>query len=228
MSRILLAALLGACAVASSGTAHAQTRADVRQIEQAYARTHNGEIISDRQLEYYLDQRSRGWTMDQVRADMSGGRSSQGWRPRQDWNASSVICSSVDRRYQECRVPFRGAARLASQISDASCVRGRTWGEKPGIVWVNNGCRARFSIQGRGNGYGQGNGWNNDYVVTCSSVDNRRIRCDWDERYGIPRIDKQISESRCTAGRTWDYDNQDLWVSNGCRATFIPNDTRRR
>jgi hypothetical protein len=242
MSRALLAALLAVSAVASTGTVQAQSRSDVRQIEQDYARTHNGRAISDSQLEYYIDQMGRGWSMAQVRADMSGGRSNQGWRPRQDWNATSVICSSVDRRYTECRVPFRGTARITSQISDASCVRGRSWGEKPGVVWVDRGCRARFSVQGgnghgnaygNGNNHGYGNGnddgrWGSDYVVTCSSVDNQRVRCDWDERYGAPQINKQLSESRCTAGRTWDYDTRDLWVSNGCRATFIPLGNHRR
>jgi hypothetical protein len=240
MSRALLAALLAVSAVASTGPVQAQSRSDVRQIEQEYARTHNGRAISDSQLEYYLDQMGRGWSMSQVRADMSGSRN-EGWRPRQGWNASSVVCSSVDRRYTECRVPFRGTARLASQISDASCVRGRSWGEKPGVVWVDGGCRARFSIQGNGQGHAYGNGrgngqgnddrndrWGEDYMVTCSSVDNRRVRCDWDERYGAPRINKQLSQSRCAVGSTWDYDDRDLWVSNGCRATFIPLDNRRR
>ena len=35
-----------------------------------------------------------------------------------------------------------------------------------------------------------------------------------------PRINKQLSDSRCTSGQTWDYDDRDLWVSNGCRARF--------
>lgn len=233
MSKILLAALLALGAFASSATVHAQSRSDVRQIEQDYARTHGGQAISDSQLDYYLDQMARGWTLSQVRADMGGPRgNANGWRPRQGWTATTVICSSVDRRYQECRVPFRGSAQIVNQISDANCVRGRTWGEKPGVVWVNGGCRARFSVGGNRPGYGNGGrpgdgNWNNDYMVTCSSNDNRRTRCEWDERYGQPRINKQLSQARCTAGQTWDYDNRDLWVSNGCRATFIPNDRRR-
>jgi hypothetical protein len=246
MSKFLLATLLGLGALASSHAVQAQSRSDVRQIEQEYARTHGGQRISDSQLDYYLDQMARGWSMGQVRADMSGyggndrnDRDSRnnGWRPRQGWTASSVICSSEDRRYHECRVPFRGSAQIVNQISDATCIRGRTWGEKPGVVWVNNGCRARFSISGNnrpgayGDGYGNGRPgdgrWNNDYMVTCSSTDNRQTRCEWDERYGVPRINKQLSQSRCIAGRTWDYDDRDLWVSNGCRATFVPNDSRR-
>jgi hypothetical protein len=250
MSKLLLATLLGLGALASSPVVHAQSRSDVRQIEQEYARTHGGQQISDSQLDYYLDQMGRGWSMNEVRADMSGYRgdgnntgynnngynngnnnSNNGWRPRQGWSASSVVCSSQDRRYHECRVPFRGRAQLVNQISDASCVEGRTWGEKPGVVWVNNGCRARFSVSNNGRGgYGGRPGdpqWNNDYMVTCSSTDNRQTRCEWDERYGQPRINKQLSQARCIAGRTWDYDNRDLWVSNGCRATFIPNNNRR-
>ena len=104
MSKLLLATLLGLGALASSHAVQAQSRSDVRQIEQEYARTHGGERISDSQLDYYLDQMARGWSMGQVRADMSGYRDNDrndrnnGWRPRQGWTASSVICSSEDRR----------------------------------------------------------------------------------------------------------------------------------
>ena len=69
-------------------------------------------------------------------------RPSPGWGDR----SSSVVCSSEDRRYHECQVPFRGTARIANQISDAACIEGRTWGQKPGLIWVDDGCRARFGI----------------------------------------------------------------------------------
>lgn len=250
MTKLLLATLLGLGALASSHAVQAQSRSDVRAIEQEYAQSHGGQQISDNQLDYYLDQMGRGWSLDQVRQDISGPRgnpNNNGWRPREGWTASSVVCSSEDRRYHECPVPFRGMARLANQISDTNCTEGRTWGQKPGVVWVNGGCRARFNVgagngrpgygaNGGNNGYGNnsygnngGGDWNrnDNYMVTCASTDNRQTRCQWDERYGIPRINKQLSKSRCTAGQTWGYDDRDLWVSNGCRATFISNDRRR-
>jgi hypothetical protein len=235
MSKIFLAALLGLGVVAAAGPVQAQSRADVNQIEQEYARTHNGQAIPDNELDYYLDELNNGSNMSQVRTEMSGTRGA--WRPRRGWAATSVICSSVNQRYHECRVPFRGRARISSQISDTACVRGRTWGEKQGVVWVNHGCRARFSIE-RGNagtpGYpgngdnrpGNGGPWNNNYAVTCSSNDNRQVRCAWDERYGEPRLSRQLSQSACVRGRSWNYDNRNLWVSNGCRAEFVSSSRR--
>jgi hypothetical protein len=234
MSRILLATLLGLGIAAATGPAQAQNRADVRQIEQEYARSHNGQAIPDSQLEYYLDELGRGSSMAQVRSEISGRRGGA-WSPRRGWVATSVICSSINNRYHECRVPFRGRARISYQISDAACIRGRTWGERRGVVWVNRGCRARFSIE-RGNagtpgyphdgGNWPGNGGDRNYSVTCSSNDSRQMRCAWDERYGAPRIGRQLSESPCIEGRTWNYDNRNLWVSNGCRATFVPGNRR--
>ena len=213
-------------------------------------------------------------------------------------NLRGLECSSQDNRYHECAVPFRGTAIITQQISQASCVEGRTWGQRPGVVWVKNGCRARFDMrrdqdfQGRNNGdqrtvvcasnrgerrvcdtgvrgpvrltnqlnnsnacvegrtWGQSQGqvWvtngcraqfssanrmdrndrddrndngNRSYSMTCESNDSRTVRCNWDDRFGTPRLSRQISQSACIQGRTWGYDNRNsLWVSNGCRAQF--------
>ena len=56
--------------------------------------------------------------------------------------------------------------------------------------------------------------------MTCASNDDRRRRCDWNERWGAPRLVEQISDSRCIQGRTWGYDGDAIWVDNGCRARF--------
>lgn len=72
---------------------------------------------------------------------------------------SSVTCESSRGRRETCRVDTRGEVRLVQQLSDARCVRGRTWGTLPGAVWVDDGCRGRFAAYGNNNGrYGNNNG----------------------------------------------------------------------
>ena len=305
MKRNFLACLLVLGTLLGASQVQAQTnyRDQIRMIESEYARINDGRVISDSQLEFYIDRSNAGWSMNQISRDMTLSRqaySNREWRPATGWTAREVICSSVDNRYRECAVPFRGTAVITQQISRSACIEGRTWGQKPGAVWVRNGCRARFGIVRTGNtgpqpgsnrmvvcasnqdryrecetgfrgrvelvnrlnnsqaciegrswgqregivwvrngcraqfqsvgrrgprddDYGDNNNWNRDdnYSVTCSSIDNRRQLCTWDPRYGTPRIVQRISNNNCIEGRDWGYDNRgQLWVDAGCRARF--------
>ena len=313
MKRNFLACLLavGTLFGASQVQAQSNTREQIRIIESEYARINNGRFINDNQLEYYIDRSNAGWSMNQISRDMTLSRqaySNRDWRPATGWTAREVVCSSVDNRYNECPVPFRGTAVITQQISQSACIEGRSWGKKPGAVWVRNGCRARFGItntsqndsasnnrrvvcasnqeryrecatgfRGRvelvnrlnnsqscieGRSWGQREGivwvrngcraqfesvgrrgpqddrnysddrndrdnerddWRRDdnYSVTCSSIDNNRQVCSWDPRYGTPRIVQRISSNNCVEGRDWGYDNRgQLWVDAGCRARF--------
>lgn len=318
VSKLLLSCAFALGALVFSPTSQAQsgTRDQVRAIEQEYSRQTNGRSISDEQLEYYLDRSNAGWSMSRISQDMADTRRaapSNPWRGQQGWTATAVVCSSIDNRYRECAVPFRGRAVINQQISQAACTEGQSWGQKQGLVWVNRGCRARFTmvpdaignapgnrpsvvcksqqgarnvcntgmngrvqlisrfrnsgacIEGRtwgqranqvwvsdncrarfalannqrpnnGVGYdsrderddrdyrqdGDNQGWmrSPDYAVTCSSNGGQQ-RCNWDSRYGSPRLVQRNSQADCVQGRTWGYSERDgLWVSGGCRARF--------
>lgn len=301
LSKLLLSCsvALGALAMPPPSAAQATQVEQVRAIEQEYARLHGGRDIPDEQLEYYLDRRSRGgWDMERIRSDMADARrgtNDQNWRPADGWSATGVVCSSTGNRYRECAVPFRGRAVVSEQLSQSACVEGRGWGQKPGLVWVDHGCRARFTMMAD-DAYGQedrrsvvcksrngaravcntgidgrvrllsrfknseacveGRTWgqranqvwvsgncrarfvaasyprrNNNYQdrfrrdpaysVTCSSESSRQERCDWDDRYGAPRLDQLLSRAQCVQGRSWGYSQRDgLWVNGGCRARF--------
>jgi len=313
MSRFIFVALLTISSLLMIAPVAAQngSRDRIQQIEQEYSRQNNGQMIPDNQLEYYIDQSNSGWSMSQISEDMGNSKrqyTSNNWRPRDGWIQREVICSSINNQYQECSAPFRGTAVVTEQISSSSCIKGRSWGEKPGAIWVNSGCRARFGIvtnrsgntpnypdnrqfvtcqstngryqqcntgfrgrvslvnrlrnskaciagstwgqregmvwvsrgcrakfasvgrTGRGddsnwnNGNNGNNGnWNrdNNYSVTCSSQGDAMTRCDWDSRYGSPRLMEQLSTTNCVNGRNWGYEsNRGIWVTNGCRARF--------
>lgn len=209
-TKLLFAAILAVTTLVQAPQAQAQssTRDQIRVIEQEYARTHAGRPIPDSQLEYYLDRMDAGWSMDRIRADMAASTT---WRPAQGWMARQVICSSMSGRYAECRVPFRGEARLIDQISSSPCVEGRTWGNKPGAVWVNNGCRARFGIV-------------RDRPATrsvdCKSYRSRYRECATGIR-GQMYLSRMLPGSAaCTEGRSWGQRPGSVWVRRNCRATF--------
>jgi len=133
-----------------------------------------------------------------------------------------VTCASTSGGRQVCSWDSRyGTPVLIQQLSSSRCVEGRDWGyDRGGDLWVNSGCRARFGYQGMPATSGV---WNRDpnYAVTCTSVDGRRSVCDWDNRYGQPRMVQQLSSSACIEGRDWGYDTRGgLWVNSGCRARF--------
>lgn len=165
-----------------------------------------------------VEGRTWGWREGMIWVDRGcRGRFAEirGQRPGQD---RAVVCESVKGRYQECRTGFRGPAELLENLSSTRCVAGVNWGEQPGMVWVDQGCRAsfvesRYSNRPPGR---PGGGFN----VTCSSVDGRFVTCAWDARQGRPLLIEQLSSSACLEGQSWGYDGQAIWVNRGCRARF--------
>jgi hypothetical protein len=142
--------------------------------------------------------------------------------------ADQVTCESKDNKQVECNMNTSGEVRIVQQLSKTRCVEGENWGLFKHSVWVSGGCRAIFSSGGSGSanqsGYGGGNsnGGNDDMgpsVVTCESIDNRRIECDMNTR-GRVRVSRQLSKTACIENQTWGLNKSSVWVSGGCRATF--------
>jgi len=76
-----------------------------------------------------------------------GGGGGGGWG---GWGGGggAITCKSEHYRYNRCPVyQGRGRVRLSRQLSDASCVRGSSWGVDREGIWVDRGCAAEFTIQ---------------------------------------------------------------------------------
>jgi len=138
---------------------------------------------------------------------------------RYDDRSGRVRCESQDRHTRYCNVDTRRGVRLERQLSDRACVRGRTWGANERGIWVTDGCRAEFSL----NGYGGGNGYGYARNFRCESTDNRTRYCNADTRYGIELV-RQFSRNSCVEGRSWGVSREGVWVSRGCRAEFAVSD----
>ena len=127
----------------------------------------------------------------------------------------AVRCESSDERYQECAVSGGGVVALTRQLSDASCVEGRSWGVRNGRIWVDAGCRGEFTLA-------------SSPAVTfvaspqtflCQSNNERRETCRADTRYGVALL-RQVSEAPCVRDRTWGVGPEGVWVKDGCRGEF--------
>lgn len=124
-------------------------------------------------------------------------------------------CESQDGNFTECRVIGGGNLVLTRQLSDTTCVEGRNWGVRNGRVWVDDGCRAEFSIVP----VTTAPSIPLEQMVRCESHDNRTSHCVADTAAGV-RLVRQLSDSSCEYGRDWGYDARGVWVTNGCRAEF--------
>lgn len=134
---------------------------------------------------------------------------------------AEVRCESV-RGYRECNVPFRGPAALLRQTQQSSlCVEGRTWGQRPGVIWVDRGCGGFFSEGYRPSGGYYDPGQYDEYTVDCQSLGSEYTLCSWNQRFGAPVLIEQYSFKPCVEGITWGYSpRRGLWVDAGCRARF--------
>ena len=67
----------------------------------------------------------------------------------------SIKCESNDGRRNYCGSYDYRQVRLERQISGSPCINGRTWGVDGQGLWVDNGCRAYFTVRGRSHGDGR-------------------------------------------------------------------------
>lgn len=214
MSRSILALLLALACLLAVPAVSAHTPEQIRAIEQSYARLHDGRMIPDDQLEYYLDRSDAGWSLDRISRDMELATRTyvdNPWRPAPGWIAREVVCSSLDNRYRECPAPFRGTAVITAQISQSSCIEGRSWGQRPGMIWVNRGCRARFGIIRTAP---------DARTFVCQSTNGRYRQCNTGFRGRVQLVSRLADSRACIEGRTWGQREGMVWVSRGCRARF--------
>lgn len=60
--------------------------------------------------------------------------------------SSRVTCESQNNALNRCSADTYWGVTLARQISDRTCIRGRTWGYDANGIWVTGGCRAEFVV----------------------------------------------------------------------------------
>jgi hypothetical protein len=130
----------------------------------------------------------------------------------------TVTCESNRSGYRECFTGYRAPPQLVQQLSGSACQDGRSWGHRPGMVWVNDGCRAVFE-ESRGWGPGGGGGGNTANAVLCESRGGRYQECRTNFR-GTVELTEQLSSQACIEGRTWGQTRGAVWVDGGCRARF--------
>jgi Protein of unknown function (DUF3011) len=63
-----------------------------------------------------------------------------------------VDCRSEQQRYRECTISRGYVGRLSRDDSGGKCRSAGAWGTRDGLIWVTNGCKARFELVRSGGG----------------------------------------------------------------------------
>ena len=131
-------------------------------------------------------------------------------------SGQAISCESDGGRSRTCQTNWRGPSEVSRQKSETPCVEGRNWSSREGQVTVWGGCRAEFI--GR---WDDDTSTGYDQTVRCESTNSRARTCDLPWR-GATQVVRQLSDTACTQGYSWEATNGRVTVMRGCRAEFGP------
>lgn len=161
----------------------------------------------------------RIWVRDGCQAEFEIGRGGPGG----GIGGREVVCESRNNRIEYCPADTRGGVALVEQLSNARCIRDRTWGFDRQSIWVRDGCRARFELGS------SGGGWQPPppppppqagRSFRCESQRGRREYCAVPMGNGYPVLVRNLSNTPCDLQRNWGWDRGGVWVDDGCRGEF--------
>jgi len=64
------------------------------------------------------------------------------------WETFAMRCGTTRDEYEQCWVDVRGRVDLLRQYGRRPCIRNWTWGTTRAAIWVGEGCRGEFRVQG--------------------------------------------------------------------------------
>ena len=102
----------------------------------------------------YRDNAYREGYRDGARSDNDTYRSDDRYDDRARGNyaryegGNLIRCESIDNRRAYCGTNGARSVAMVNRISDASCIKNRTWGYNGRDIWVDRGCRAEFRMRG--------------------------------------------------------------------------------
>ena len=143
--------------------------------------------------------------------------------------------NSYNRNYSSSSNNGKAAAAAAAILIGAAAVAAASNKNNSHGSYSNSGYNDRYgdNYNNYGNN-GYNNGYNNNYgnnhnnygnnygsrSITCESRDRNRQRCSTFVGRGNVQISRKLSNAACRFGQDWDYDNNAIYVWNGCRAIF--------
>ncbi len=134
-----------------------------------------------------------------------------------------IVCESENGGHRVCPANTSQGVKLMRQLSVAACVEEVTWGyeEASRQIWVDDGCRGEFIL---GRVFEPPGVPKLDGVVKCASS-GRRVECKADTSGGV-QLARITGNAPCRFNRDWGYNDDGVWVTNGCGAQFAVRTTK--
>lgn len=156
------------------------------------------------------EERGEIWVDDGCRAEFFLGLQIEPARGQEALDGV-VTCESDNGRRKECTADTSAGVQLVRQLSDAACTFNSGWGYDQKGIWVSKGCRAEFAVRGRPKPQVK--------ALVCESP-GARVACPAETQFGIAIV-KQLGDRTCVLGETWGFDQDGVWVDQGCRGQFV-------
>ena len=118
----------------------------------------------------------------------------------------SIECGARAGDRNTCEADTSRGVVLVRQSGEGNCVLGKTWGFDAKGVWVADGCRGTFAFT------------DDRVTLACSAAPGAREVCTANTADGVALVS---GSPACVLGRTWGYDQDGIWVSDGCQGTFV-------
>jgi len=141
--------------------------------------------------------------------------------PATAWS-QQLTCESRNYQQEFCPTGVNIArAWMIVQRSRSPCIEGQTWGYQNNGIWVNQGCEADFGFQGvSGPPVVVAPGRPGGQRVSCESRNYQQQICPIGQQITVAWVIEQRSSAPCIQGQTWGYQNNEIWVNQGCSADF--------
>jgi hypothetical protein len=154
------------------------------------------------------EDRNRIWVDDGCRGEFVLGTKRGPAEPREPLDGR-VVCEAPGKKRRECAADTAAGAQIVRQLGGERCAYGLDWGFEPGKVWVSNRCAAEFAVRGR------------PMLTTigCEADGEAEVRCAADAQLGVALVGTS-GDAPCTLGASWGFDDDEIWVSKGCRGKF--------
>ena len=126
----------------------------------------------------------------------------------------TITCESQNGKRAFCSADTSAGVKLVQRLSTSPCEG--NWGHDSEGIWVDRGCRAKFSV-GAPEATPTQTPIPRLRKIKCRSTDGRKAVCAADTSQGVHLI-RQLTTSPCRYN--WGYDSNGIWVTNNCQAEF--------
>jgi hypothetical protein len=158
----------------------------------------------------------RDWGFDRSKVWVSNGCRAE-FAVRGRPMLTTLVCEAEGETPVRCAADAKLGVAMVESFGEAPCLLGTSWGFDDDAIWTSHGCRAKFALGGYRIDASAVPG--SAQRISCASEPGNRKLCAADTSRGVGLV-RETSGAACVLNRSWGYDREGIWVSDGCSAEF--------